>query len=253
MTAIGTTAPRFDIGRVVNRTIGALGRNLAVFALISILFGAIPYGTLQWFQLRAVQANDPFAGVAAGLLAIFVNLFSSCMIQAAITHGAIADLNGRKASFGESLSTGLRSMFPVLAIGLLMGLGVMVGLVLFIIPGVLLVLAWAVVIPVEVVERGDVFASFTRSAELTRNNRGALFALFVLYWVLTSIVLMVLGLVVGLGGYRSLELPVLMAVITTVAQSVTTLIGAVGLAVVYYELRSIKEGVGPEALAAVFD
>ena len=41
--------------------------------------------------------------------------------------------------------------------------------------------------------------------------------------------------------------------ITPVSQTFTTLIGAAGTASVYYELRFIKEGIGPNALASVFD
>jgi hypothetical protein len=32
-----------------------------------------------------------------------------------------------------------------------------------------------------------------------------------------------------------------------------TLVSYTGLAVIYYELRRLKEGIGPEALASIFD
>jgi hypothetical protein len=42
---------------------------------------------------------------------------------------------------------------------------------------------------------------------------------------------------------------IVMLVITVAS----TLISYTGLAVIYYELRRLKEGVGPEALASIFD
>jgi len=43
------------------------------------------------------------------------------------------------------------------------------------------------------------------------------------------------------------------AVIEPLVTAATTLVAAVGVASIYYELRSAREGIGPEALAAVFD
>jgi hypothetical protein len=42
-------------------------------------------------------------------------------------------------------------------------------------------------------------------------------------------------------------------VVTPLVQMLSSLLLAVGTASIYYELRFIKEGVGPEALASVFD
>jgi hypothetical protein len=42
-------------------------------------------------------------------------------------------------------------------------------------------------------------------------------------------------------------------VVLTVLQIIQSLIAAAGVASIYYELRSTKDGIGPESLAAVFD
>ncbi len=43
------------------------------------------------------------------------------------------------------------------------------------------------------------------------------------------------------------------ALATAAMQAAQTLVAAAGIATVYYELRVAKEGIGPSALAAVFD
>jgi hypothetical protein len=260
MTAIATAAPRFEIGRVASRTFGTIGRNWLVFGSISLVLGAIPYGLLQWVQLGQVgagAATNPLANWWIAPLGAFINLFSSCLIQASLVYGTVADLNGRRPTFGECLATGLRYMLPVLAISLLFGLGVGLGVILLIIPGVLMSLAWLVAVPVEVVERTGVFAAFGRSADLTRNHRGAIFGLMVVYFVIVWIVTLAIGgatlgvtygVATATGGTK-----VAIAIFTAAFQSIVGMLGATGVASIYYELRSIKEGVGPEALASVFD
>jgi hypothetical protein len=42
-------------------------------------------------------------------------------------------------------------------------------------------------------------------------------------------------------------------VVTSVMTVANTLVSYTGLAVIYYELRRLKEGIGPEALASIFD
>jgi hypothetical protein len=120
-------------------------------------------------------------------------------------------------------------------------------------------LAWIVAVPAEVVERTGIFAAFGRSADLTRNHRGAIFGLAIAYWLVIWIIAMVAGVTVmaltfrggnagAFGGER-----VGLAIFMTAYQVVLGALGATGVASVYYELRSIKEGIGPEALASVFE
>ena len=45
--------------------------------------------------------------------------------------------------------------------------------------------------------------------------------------------------------------PVILA--SALAQMINAILSAAGTASIYYELRQIKEGIGPEALASVFD
>jgi hypothetical protein len=257
MTAFASAAPRFEMGRVVSRTFGAIGRNWVVFGAISLLFGAIPYGILQWLQMGEIDTQTrAFSFSWWGPLSYVVDLLSSCLIQAALVHGTIVDLNGRRANFGDCLSTGLRYMLPVLGVGFLMGLGLLLGLVLLIVPGILMGLAWLVAVPAAVVERTGVTAAFTRSANLTRNHRGAIFGLMVCYWIVVWVVTMVMGaltLGAAYGAAADTGLRIGSAVFTGAFQAIIGMLGATGIAAIYYELRSIKEGVAPETLLSVFD
>ena len=46
---------------------------------------------------------------------------------------------------------------------------------------------------------------------------------------------------------------VLVALFTALAQAITTMISATGVVAIYYEIRSLKEGIGADSLAAIFE
>jgi hypothetical protein len=58
--------------------------------------------------------------------------------------------------------------WPLVAVSILFGIGVGIGFVLPIIPGLMLLVIWSVVAPVTVLERVGVLAAFGRSGELVR-------------------------------------------------------------------------------------
>ncbi len=254
MTAAAVAGSRFDLGRVVRRTFAVIGRNFVVFALLSLIVAGIPEAIVRFFSLSAGAGAtfDVRSGVAIGGL---ISLLASCVLQAALIHGTIADLNGRKAVFGDCLSTGLRFLLPVVGVSFLTGLAVGLGFLLLIVPGIMMALAWCVNVPVVVVERRGITSTFSRSAELTRGSRWPILGLFVVY-ILIAWAADTLGVLITHGfdlatlasGFNPAEW-----VILTLLQVAQSMLGAAGIASIYYELRSTKEGVGPETLAAVFD
>jgi uncharacterized membrane protein len=111
--------------------------------------------------------------------------------------------------------------------------------------------AWCVAAPALVEERGGVFASLGRSRALTKGSRWKIFALlliFVLALLLFQGAVGLLGFVAGPGGTVTTAATVLNAVVS----SVTTMVGAAGIASMYVELRSQKEGASFANLQEIF-
>ncbi len=258
MTAALTTPPRFDVGRVLSRMFGAIGRNALVFGLLAGVLMGLPQFMIGAAQ-KLVLGGKITTGLESATLLIsgggggLLLLIFYPVLQGALMHGVVADLNGRRPGFGECITTGLRFFFPVIGITVLLVIALMFGLVLFIIPGVLMFLAWSVALPAEVIERTGVFGAFSRSRALTRNHRGAIFGLYVLLTIF-SWLLSVALIAVSFGSTGTLgKVSWAGIILSALVQAIQTLLGAAGSASIYYELRSIKEGVGPEQLAAVFD
>jgi hypothetical protein len=273
-----TTAPSpevFSFGRVISRLFGVLQRNLVTFLLLSVLLVGLPTAVVNllkltggtWAPLGFSDGPTRFfldgTNVLVAAIAGLVGIVGHAMLQGAVIHASVSDLSGGRASFGECLATGFRFFLPLFCIGLIVGICCGFGLLIFIVPGVLLALAWSVAAPAEVVERAGILGALGRSVVLTRNHRGAILGLAVIYvvalWIVQSALSGSMMVSAGLGasgtqpgqGFQNLMLlqTIVQLVLTTLFASVSS----AGIASIYFELRHAKEGIGAEQLAAVFD
>jgi hypothetical protein len=250
MTAIPLGERRFEIGRVVERTFSVLGRNFVAFYLLALALGAVPNALVNWMA-RGVMAGGlgPSRLLMIGLAGL-VGGVCGLLVQGALVWGTVADLNGRKANFGELLQQGLSRALPILGVSIVLALGVALGFVFLVVPGLILVTMWAVVVPVTVVERPAFLGAFSRSAALTRGSRWAIFGLLVIVVIISSIIGGVAG---AIGAVALSATSPLFYLVLAVVNALSVLVGAVGGAALYVELRAVKEGVEPETLARVFD
>jgi hypothetical protein len=270
MTEGVTKDSRFDYGRVISRTMSAIGADLGVYALLTVILLGIPsaviggaaYGLYAGGYFTPSAMQGPGAMILLTLPVLYVIVLAAFFgLQAAVIHGTIAHLNGRRPTLGECLASAWRHWFIMLLIGIVTGLGEMAGLLLFIVPGVLMMLAWSVAIPVRIAERKGVFASISRSADLTRGRRGSLLGLYVIYIIANDIIQQIIQSIVGVVTNSAMPAagadPFAVLWPTMGASLFMTFIlsmfSAAGIASVYFELRSIREGVSPADLAAVFD
>ncbi|HKD20508.1 MAG TPA: hypothetical protein VKB71_00785, partial [Rhizomicrobium sp.] len=238
--------PTFTMGGVASATFGSIGRNFATFALLALLAEVPQQGLVMYmnkFQVGALQGglNNPAAlgtFFATTMATSFLTIIMAYVLQAAIVYGTVTDLSGRRASFGSSLSTALKVLLPLIGLSIVSTLGVMLGLVLLVVPGIILALGWAIAVPVRVIERTGVFASLSRSWQLTSGYKGTIFLLFLVF-TLASLLFSFLGQ--SMAGVFSLtrpaqptELPILYFVYFGVIQAVSAMVGGAGVATMYY-------------------
>jgi hypothetical protein len=248
-----------DIGRVIQQIFGVLGRNIVTFGVLAVLLTGIPTAVIYSVQAGLVRSADPAQvfGPRFGylMLGAFVAGMFGLILQCTIIYGTVNDLNDRKVSIGESLSVGLRAFLPVLALGIMLGIAVALGFVLLIVPGIMLAVAWCVAIPAYVVERPGIMEAFGRSAELTRGNRWAIFGLFVIYMIAAIVIQLVVTMIGGVASFAAGGGPPLISrvLLMPLVQVVSTLVASTGAAVLYAELRRVREGVGAADLARIFD
>ena len=260
MTVAEGSPPSFRIARVVQLTGHVIGRHLSLFLILAVLINAPIVLLTAFFVQSGVEADAfTFARLVGFILGLFFFILGYVVLQAAIIHITVLDLNGRRPPLGESLAVGLREFLPLIAISILYTLGVALGMLLLIVPGFILICTWVVVLPVRVVERTGITETFGRSRALTRGHRWSIFFLLLIYIGIEIVIGVIIGAFTGVVGQPlgTEELLSAAGAVSLIGQIVSNTLNSIiltaGLAALYYELRVTKEGIGPEALASVFD
>lgn len=266
---MATTAPVYEdrtmsIGRVFQRAFSAISFNPVVIIGLALLIGALPSLVLTYLLVQlglgtpaSLQPGSISFGGIIGLTLVssLVGMVIAALVQGALTRAVVSANEGRRATFGESLSTGMRVILPLIGLSLLMAIGVGVGFILLIVPGIVLLLMWAVAVPSLVIERTGVVEAFSRSSALTKGARWKILGLFLVLGILYWLCSIVLGLV-GLNMYGARA--------TAEGLTATNLIGSIILGTIfnvlwgaiqpslYVELRQWKEGGSLQNLEDVF-
>ena len=190
----------------------------------------------------------PESGVSAvaitALSVVWVLLYF--LLFATLTHGTICDLRGAPARIRESLSWGLGRLFPVVGITIVASIATLLGLMLVVVPGLMLMTMWWVAVPAAVVERAGVIASLRRSAELTRGHRWKVLGVVAIISIGQLVLDMVINLILSAAPIFSVVGSFLITVAATAYFAIVT-------AVCYHDLRVLKDGVGIDEIARVFD
>jgi hypothetical protein len=135
---------------------------------------------------------------AAGILLAFLFWALSVLYQGMVVNLVQDVQDGRRDhSIGELIRSVEPVFWPLVAVSILFGLGVGVGFILLIIPGLILLVMWAVVAPVTVLERPGVFSAFGRSRGLVRGNGWNVFAVIVLVFLAVAVISVGVGLLTG--------------------------------------------------------
>ena len=115
------------------------------------------------------------------ILSFVIGLIALFWVQGALVR-AVEDIRDGRAdlSLGQTYER-VRPQLPAIIVGgLLAGLGIALGLVLLIVPGLILLTWWIVIIPVIVLEERSAGEAFGRSRELVRGHGWNVFGVIVL-------------------------------------------------------------------------
>jgi hypothetical protein len=171
----------------------------------------------------------PSASIAIGILFWALSVLYQGMVVE-----LVQDLQSgrRDHSIGRLLRSVEPVLLPLMAVSVLFAIGVAIGFVLFIIPGLILLVLWCVVAPVTVLERPGVFAAFRRSRELVRGNGWNVFGVIVLVFI----AVLVVSFAVGIATSSLSSVP--RAVVQWLVSAAIAPVSALSASVLYFALRS---------------
>jgi hypothetical protein len=177
------------------------------------------------------------AGTLVSLVALVLGTFYQGMVVELVRD--IQD--GRRDSSVEQLFRSVAPVvLPLIGLSILLAIGVGIGFVLIIVPGLFLMTIWSVAAPSLVIERRGVFAAFGRSRELVRGHGWQVFGVILVVIALSILVGIVVAIVAS--GFGTVGVAIVQWAVDIVLAPFTALIGAV----LYFSLRRLH---GDSAIA----
>jgi hypothetical protein len=225
MEASSAPAKRIGVGDVISETFSIYGQNwAALLGSAAVVF--IVVGLLS----ALLETTDSWILI---LLAGVVRLAGHALYIGFVVKLVQDVRDGRRDdSVGDLFSAAAPAIVPLIGFGILYALGVAIGLLLLIVPGLILLTIWSVGAPAIVVERVGPVDAFGRSRRLVKGEGWSVFA------TLLVVLLIVIGIGIVLGAIAT---PIgdgetATYVASIVSSAITAPIFALAAAIMYYDL-----------------
>jgi hypothetical protein len=223
-----------------------LGAALVMYRRYPLLFATLAVGVIAPYELArlAVTGDGPLGSggsVNAGTLVLFELIYYALvgpLISALHVHAVIEIGAGRKPRLGPVALQGLRVLAVVAAAEIVAGILIALGFVALIVPGIILSLRWSVVAQTAAVDHEGWLPALRRSAKLAAGHYWHIFRVLVAIGLLTFLIAVVTGAVVG-GGHSTGVASVLIGI---VVYTIIASFEALTLAVLYFDLRARETG-----------
>ncbi len=230
-----------DIGAILSEAMSLYTRFFVRFVVVAgVVFLALgAFSTIV--EQSASDGEGSVAGSAVTLAASIVGYFwiqGVLVVLTADVRDGIAD-----QSFGQLFARVRPKLGTLIVAGLLAAIGIVLGFILLVVPGLYLLTRWSLIAPALIVEDLAAGQSFSRSHELVRGHGWQVFGLLIVLFIINVVVG---GLIVGvIGGAAGGALGswIGSAIVNTL---ITPLIG-IATTLVYFHLAGDRP---PEATAA---
>ena len=238
-----------DIPRVFRRGFRLIrARPVTILSASLLLYGA-PDATYAWLMAQPYSRGLARVGIILASSSVMSGLGSLLLAWLAVQLADEASL--RPASVFRSAGRALAAAPALFALTVIYSLAVYGGMILLLVPGVMIGLAWSIGAPALAVERLSPLPALSRSADLTRGNRWRLFGLMAAVALPLSVpnllarYLLADHNVVVLGSVLKFSAIAVAPLVSTLSQGVVDVL----LASAYIELARLDRGA---ALAEVF-
>ena len=202
-----------------------------------VVTAAVVYVVLDFLGAAASSAGDDAGAAFWILLSFLLSIIGVFWVQGALAEAVRDVRDGRVDLPVSELYSRTRPRLPALiTAGILAGIGIALGLVLLIVPGLYLLTRWALIVPVIVLEGRRAGEAFGRSWELVKGNGWSVLGLVLLTFVGVAIASAVIGALFS-------WLPTFLGtwIGGVIAHSLTVPFAACALTLAYYRLLELKE------------
>ena len=202
----------------------------------------IVIGFLTHQMQETIKAGGDFQSllIVQVLLSIFVALPLSILVNAAVIFAVASVYLSRPTTIGACFGHALKRFLPLLGTSMLMGLAIMGGMILLVIPGIIFAFWFSLSQHVAVLESTAGSAALTRSKLLMKGNIGTAIALGIVVYMIIA------GLSLGAAIIPQIHAQIVMMALV---QGVVTLIATSVFVVFYFSCRCKAENFDLQVLA----
>ncbi len=217
-----------DVGSTLSQIFSTYGQQAGV--LLPLAFG---------LYLIVAIITALFSGsVLLGLVALAVGVIAATLYQGMVV-SLVRDVQDgtRDSSVGQLIEETWPVVLPLIGAGILAGIGIAIGFVLIIIPGLILLTIWSVIAPVIVVERSGAIDAFGRSRAIVKGNGWQVFGVIIVVYLIITIA----GLVLGAIGAGISDTFFMRALFSLIASTLTAPIAALAASTIYFNLVALRD------------
>ena len=219
---------------------GVLGEAWGLYRRFAAHFLAISF-VLYFLTAVIVVLLTMTAGAVGYFVAAVIEFIAAFLVQAAMVK-AVQDVRDGSAdlSMDATIAAGARFLLPVVGASILAGIGIGIGLVFLVVPGLILLTYWSLIVPSIVAGESGAMASFGSSWRAISGHFWQAFGTYVLVFLIWVAFDLALGLVLvtlpaALRGFLS----------SIIGGTLLAPFAALVVTLVYYRLSEAHAGAVP--------
>lgn len=218
---------KLDIGATLSQIFSIYGQQAGV--LLPLAFGL--------FVVVAIITAISSGSFLLAMVAYAVGLIAGFLYQGMVVSLVRDVQDGRRdSSVGQLIEETWPVVLPLIGAGILASIGIVIGVLLFIVPGLILLTIWSVIAPVIVVERSGAIDAFGRSRALVKGNGWQVFGVIVVVYLIVTVAAILFGLIAtGISDSVAMR-----ALFSLIASTLTAPIAALAASTIYFSLIALK-------------
>jgi len=218
-----------EISAVLRDTL-QLYRSLFIRAFLT---GFVVFAVLGVLELVLGLTDDKNAAAIAGALTLALASIGTTFVQGALVEAVDAEHRGTPTpQIADLYRSSWSRLGSLVGVAVMTGIGVALGTVLLIVPGIVLAVRWTLAAPVVMLEGLGPRAAMRRSRELVRGHGKDVFVVLLNVWIRAGLAWFAFGF--ALGVFATGTIAVWLG--GALAAAVVTPYAAHALSVVYYRL-----------------
>ena len=208
-----------SLGEVISKTFELYRRDFTkyfvLFAVVEVIIGVVTAVARQAFVLPTLPSTTTlqqffnwFPGFLGALVPLLVSIFIVTVVFFPIAQGSAIKLASERidkgqADIGISVRFVASRLLWIWALGIVVGIIVVLGLIALIVPGIILAIMFSLAFPVLLIENKGVLDSMGRSRELVGHRWLKTFATFLVLGIIVVIASAIVNAVTGPLGVAS--------------------------------------------------